>query len=69
MDQLTVGVFRLGQIWSVVGGEQLARGFMSREAALDAAHELVAARRAGQDAQILAQDELGLLTNIRPSNG
>ena len=70
MDQLTVGAFRFGRIWSVLGGDRLARGFTSREDALAAAREVVAAHRAaGEEAHILAQDELGLLTTIRPSDG
>jgi len=61
--------FRLGQIWSVVGEDGVKLGFPSREDALAAARELVAARQArGGDAAIAAQDELGLLTTLRPSS-
>jgi len=70
MDELTYGVFRLGQIWSVVGGDGVKLGFPSRADALAAAHELVAARQAGgRDAVIAVQDDLGLLTTLRPSRG
>jgi hypothetical protein len=70
MDTATFGVFRLGQIWSVVTGEGMKRGFTSRDAAVVAAQEMAAARAAdGQDAEIAIQDELGLLTTLRPTRG
>ena len=70
MDQLTYGVFRLGQIWSVVGEGGAKWGFTSREDAVAAALELATARRlGGQEAQVTVQDELGLLTTIRSPRG
>lgn len=70
MEQITYGVFRLGQIWSVVDGDGMKLGFPSRESAVAAAQALVLARQvSGEDAEMALQDELGLLTTIRPSRG
>jgi hypothetical protein len=70
MDQVTYGVFRLGQIWSVVSEDGARLGFVSRERALAAAQALVSNDvAAGRPAQIAVQDEDGLLTTIRPLDG
>lgn len=70
MDQLSYGVFRLGQIWSVVGENGAKWGFASRQDAVAAALDLAAAREAGgRKAQVTVQDELGLLTTVRPTRG
>jgi len=62
----TYGVFRLGQIWSLVGGDGAKRGFTSREAAVEAAYEMATARRRdGEDVEIMVQDDLGRVTTLR----
>ena len=66
MQQTTYGVFRLGQIWSVVGDDGTRLGFPSRERALAAAMAMVSVDASGgRDSEIAIQDELGLLTTIR----
>ena len=66
MQQVTYGVFRLGQIWSVVGDDGTRVGFPSRERAVAAAEAMVSVDLArGRDAQIAMQDEVGLLTTVR----
>jgi hypothetical protein len=68
MNQVSVGVFRLGQIWSVVGGDGTKRGFTSRDDAVAAAHDMASVWRThGEDVAIMVQDELGLLTTLRSS--
>lgn len=70
MEQVTYGVFRLGQIWSVVDGDGMKLGFPSRESAVEAAHALVLARQAcGEAAEMALQDKLGLLTTVRSPRG
>jgi hypothetical protein len=69
MAQITYGVFKLGQIWSVVAGDGTKIGFTSRENALAAAQEMAASRAGGEDAEITLQDELGLLTTLRLARG
>jgi hypothetical protein len=59
------GVFRLGQIWSVVGDRGLSLGFPTRDRALSAAHAMVSFERAsGNGAELVVQDELGTITTI-----
>jgi hypothetical protein len=59
------GVFRLGQIWSVVAGDGRAVGFATRREAVSAAHALAAAeQKQGSMAEVVLQDELGCLTNV-----
>lgn len=61
------GVFRLGQIWSVVRGDGRALGFPTRDRALSAAHSMAVVEQAiGEEAELLVQDELGLLTKVSP---
>lgn len=69
MVQITYGVFKLGQTWSVVAGDGTRIGFTSRENALAAAREMAASRAGGEDAEIALQDELGLLTTLRLARG
>jgi hypothetical protein len=69
MVQITYGVFKLGQIWSVVAGDGTKIGFTSRENALAAAQEMATSRAGGEDAEITLQDELGLLTTLRLARG
>lgn len=69
MEQVTYGVFRLGQIWSVVIDDGTKLGFASRESAVAAAQEMAARCSDGDDAEITVQDELGLLTTLRCPRG
>jgi hypothetical protein len=65
MEMLSYGVFRLGQIWFVVGEDGGKRGFVTRAEAVTAAHHMAAMRRAiGASVQVVLQDELGLLTTV-----
>jgi hypothetical protein len=69
MEMLSYGVFRLGQIWFVVGEDGGKRGFVTRLEAVAAAHHMAAMRRAiGGSAQVVMQDELGLVTTVPASS-
>jgi hypothetical protein len=66
-DKLRYGVFRLGQIWSVVSGSGRSVGFPTRTRAVTAAHTMAALDRTlGNDVEVVIQDELGHLTNVAP---
>ena len=66
-DKLRYGVFRLGQIWSVVSGSGNVMGFPTRMRAVVAAHTMAALDRTlGKDVEVVIQDELGHLTNVAP---
>jgi hypothetical protein len=66
-DKLRYGVFRLGQIWSVVSGNGRAVGFPTRMRAVAAAHTMAGLERGlGADVEVVIQDELGQLTNVAP---
>ena len=68
-QQVTYGVFRLGQIWAVVADDGTRLGFPPRERALDTAMAMAAVDAScGRDAEIAAQDELGMLTTIRAAH-
>jgi len=61
------GVFRLGQIWSVVQPDGRAVGFEDRRVAVRTAHALAAAAmKRGRQASVIIQDELGKLTTVAP---
>jgi len=62
---LRYGVFRLGEVWCVVGGEGAPRPFSDREEAVRAASGILKAHRAsGQPAEVLAQDVSGWVTPL-----
>jgi hypothetical protein len=61
-DIIRYGIFRLGQIWSVVGDDGVTLGFPTRSGALLAAQTMVCAHRAfGLPTEVLVQDEVGRL--------
>ena len=67
IETLHFGVFRLGQIWSVVQPDGRGLGFADRRLAVRTAHGLAAAAvKAGGAATIVIQDELGKLTTVAP---
>ena len=66
-DKQQYGVFRLGQIWSVVSSNGRAIGFPTRTRAVVAAHTLASEGMAlGGDALVVLQDDLGHLTTVAP---
>ena len=66
-DKQRYGVFRLGQIWSVVSSTGRAIGFPTRARAVVAAHTLASEDMAlGGDAVVVLQDDLGRLTTVAP---
>jgi hypothetical protein len=70
MEILNYGVFRLGQIWFVVGEDGGKRGFINRSDAVEAAHAMAGMHRSlGMPAQVVMQDELGLLTTVTVAGG
>ena len=65
MEALNYGVFRLGQIWFVVGDDGAKRGFTDRVNAVEAAHAMAGVHRSlGMPVQVIMQDELGLMTTV-----
>ncbi len=62
MSAFRYGVFRLGQVWSVLGDDGLSLGFPSRHRALSEALALICGHRAcGEMAELVIQDEVGRL--------
>jgi hypothetical protein len=66
MDEpIEYGIFRIGQVWRVVGGGRNEIGFPSLDRAVAAADLLVAAHRAcGEVARIVVQDPFGRLVTV-----
>ena len=59
------GIFKVGQIWRVVGSHQCEIGFPSRAAALAAAQSIQRAHRmCGEQCELLAVDEVGRLVEL-----
>ena len=63
------GVFKLGQIWSVIGDDGIMRGFASRPHALAAAEDMLdEVRSYGAASEAVIQDETGrLITTDNPA--
>ncbi len=64
-NTLRYRVFRLGQIWSVVGDDGVKLGFTTRPGALRAVVTMAHAHRAcGEGVELLLQDEVGRLVSV-----